>query len=207
MSANDWPVFLLLCLTMSGTPGPNSIYLVSRALCQGRAAAFVSLWGVAAGFTIHLAVAASGLAALLRTTPAAYEAVRWAGVAYLFWLAMKAWRPRPALHTVELAPVPPRRLFVMGLLTNVLNPQAALLYLTIFTQFVHPERGPVLGTSLLLGAVQILISLACNSGYIIAAAALGRAVDRRPGAVRVQRWIMGGVLGALALRLAVVAPR
>lgn len=207
MSWNEWSVFLLLCLTMSGSPGPNSIYLISRALCQGRAAAVVSLWGVATGFLVHLTVAASGLAAVLRATPGAHDAIRWAGVGYLLWLAVKAWRPRAALHTLELEPAAPRRLFAMGFFTNVLNPQAALLYLTIFSQFVHPERGPVLGLSLLLGVVQIGISVACNFAYILAAASLGGAVNRHPRAVRIQRWVMGSVLGALALRLAFMAPR
>lgn len=207
MSWNEWSVFLLLCLTMSSTPGPNMMYLVSRALCQGRAAAIVSLWGVAAGFLVHLTVAASGLAAVLRATPGAYDAIRWAGVAYLLWLAIKAWRPRAALHTTELAPAEPRRLFAMGFVTNLLNPQAALLYLTIFSQFIHPERGGVFTQSIVLGAVQIAISVACNLTVILAAASLGRSVNSHPHAVRLQRWIMGTVLGALALRLAVVAPR
>lgn len=207
MSWNEWSVFLLLCLTMSATPGPNMMYLTSRALCQGRAAAVVSLWGVAAGFLFHLTVAASGLTALLRATPGAYEAVRWAGVGYLLWLAVKAWRPRAALHTTELAPAAPRRLFVMGLVTNLLNPQAALLYLTIFSQFVRPDRGSVFAQSLVLGAGQVAISVGINYAAILAASALGRTVNTHPRAVQVQRWVMGGVLGTLALRLAVIAPR
>lgn len=207
MSWHEWSVFLLLCVTMSSTPGPNMMYLLSRALCQGRSAALVSLWGVAAGFLVHLTVAASGLAAVLHATPGAFDAIRWAGAAYLLWLAVKAWRPRAALHPTELAPATPRRLFAMGFVTNLLNPQAALLYLTIFSQFIHPERGGVLGQSLALGAVQIAISVACNLTVILVAASLGRSVNAHPRAGQIQRWVMGTVLGALALRLAVFAPR
>lgn len=208
MSASEWPVFLLMCLTMSLTPGPNMMYLTSRALCQGRAAAVISLWGVACGFLIHLTVAASGLAAVLRATPAAYQAIRYAGVAYLLWLAWKALRPAgPGLQTMQLAPAEPRQLFVMGFMTNALNPQAALLYLSIFSQFVHPERASVLGQGVMLGAVQITISFAVNLSFIFAAASLGRTLAEKPWGLKIQRWVMGSVLAALAMRLALVAPR
>ncbi|WP_415908398.1 LysE family translocator [Oleiharenicola sp. Vm1] len=208
MPANEWPVFLLMCVTMSLTPGPNMMYLTSRALCQGRGAALVSLGGVATGFLIHLTVAASGLAAVLRATPAAYDAIRYAGVAYLLWLAWRALRPGGgALQTSRLPDATPRQLFFMGFMTNALNPQAAFLYLSIFSQFIHPERGGVLGQSLVLGAVQISISFVCNAGLILAASALGRTVAEKPWGLKIQRWVMGGVLGALAVRLALVAPR
>jgi threonine/homoserine/homoserine lactone efflux protein len=208
MSGSEWPVFLLMCLTMSLTPGPNMMYLTSRALCQGRSAAVISLWGVATGFLIHLTVAASGLAAVLRATPAAYHGIRYAGVAYLLWLAWKALRPaRGGLQTVQLPAATPRQLFAMGFMTNALNPQAALLYLSIFSQFIHPERGGVLAQSVVLGAVQISISFAVNLALIFAAASLGRAVAEKPWGLKIQRWVMGSVLAALAMRLALVAPR
>ncbi len=201
-------MFLLMCLTMSLTPGPNMMYLTSRALCQGRAAAVISLWGVATGFLIHLTVAASGLAAVLRASPAAYAAVRYAGVAYLFWLAWKTLRPsRAGFQTVQLPPASPRQLFAMGFMTNALNPQAALLYLSIFSQFVRPERGPALAQGVVLGGAQIALSFALNLGYIGAAASLGRVLAEKPWGFKVQRWTMGAVLAALAVRLALVAPR
>lgn len=184
------------------------MYLTSRALCQGRAAAVISLWGVAAGFLIHLTVAASGLAAVLRATPAAYEAIRYAGVAYLLWLAWKALRPvRGGLHTSQLPPANSRQLFAMGFMTNALNPQAAMLYLSIFSQFVRPENGSVLAQGLVLGSVQITISFVCNLAVILVAGSLGRDVSERPWGLKIQRWLMGSVLAALALRLALVAPR
>jgi len=208
MLPSEWPVFLLMCVTMSLTPGPNMMYLTSRALCQGRSAAVLSLWGVAGGFLIHLTVAASGLAAVLRATPAAYTAIRYLGVAYLLWLAWKAVRPGGgALTPSQLPDASPRQLFVMGFMTNALNPQAALLYLSIFSQFIHPERGGLLTQALVLGAVQISISFGCNFAIILGASALGRAVAEKPWGLKIQRWIMGSVLGALAVRLALVAPR
>jgi threonine/homoserine/homoserine lactone efflux protein len=197
-----------MCVTMSLTPGPNMMYLTSRALCQGRGAAMISLGGVATGFLIHLTVAASGLAAALRASPGAYNAIRYAGVAYLLWLAWKALRPNgTALQTSQFPDVGPRQLFFMGFMTNALNPQAAFLYLSIFSQFIHPERGEVLAQSLMLGAVQISISFVCNAAIIGAASALARSIAEKPWGLRIQRWVMGSVLGALAVRLAFVAPK
>jgi threonine/homoserine/homoserine lactone efflux protein len=202
LTGNEWTLFLLLCLTMSLTPGPNMLYLSSRALCQGTRAAVISLGGTAAGFVLHTLLAATGVSALLRTTPLAFEVMRYAGAAYFFWLAWKIVRPGSGgFQALQLPAETPRRLFVMGFTVNALNPQAVLLYLSIFTQFVRPERGPVFAQGLVLGGAQLTISAAVNLLIICAAGGLSGWFARKPGAFRVQRVVMGGVLSVLALRL------
>ena len=202
LTGSEWTIFLLLCLTMSLTPGPNMLYLTSRALCQGPRAAVISLWGTAAGFVLHTLLAATGVSALLRTTPGALDVLRYAGAAYFFWLAWKIIRPGAGgFQTVPLPEETSGRLFRMGFTVNALNPQAVLLYLSIFTQFVRPERGSVLGQSLVLGGTQTVISFAVNLLIILAAGGLTGWFARKPGAFRVQRLAMGGVLAVLALRL------
>jgi threonine/homoserine/homoserine lactone efflux protein len=208
LTATEWALFATLCFTMSATPGPNMMYLTSRALCQGRAAALTSLWGVATGFLVHLALAASGLAALLNASPGALLAVRLAGAAYLLWLAWKIVRPAPGGWLAQQLPdASPRQLFVMGFTTNVLNPQAALLYLSIFSQFVRPERGAVLWQGAQLGAVQIAISVAVNATVILLSAQLAGRLAAKPWGWKIQRSVMGAVLGLLALRLALAGLR
>lgn len=201
LTGSEWTVFLLLCLTMSLTPGPNMLYLSSRALCQGTKAAVISLGGTATGFLLHTVLAASGVSALLRTMPLAFEVLRYAGAAYFFWLAWKIIRPGAGGFQAEQLPEEtPRRLFAIGFTVNALNPQAVLLYLSIFTQFVRPERGPVFTQGLVLGGVQISISMLVNLLIILAAGGLAGWFVRKPGAYQVQRLAMGGVL---ALRLVV----
>jgi threonine/homoserine/homoserine lactone efflux protein len=208
LTATEWAMFTALCFSMSATPGPNMVYLSSRALCQGQAAALTSLWGVATGFLVHLTVAATGLAAILNATPWALTGVRLAGVAYLLWLAWKTLRPaNGGWQTAQLPAAGPGRLFFMGFMTNVLNPQAALLYLSIFSQFVRPERGPVLRQGLQLGAVQIAISVAVNTAVILLAGRLAGWLAARPWGWKAQRGVMGSVLAALALRLALGGTR
>ncbi|HZF85416.1 MAG TPA: LysE family transporter, partial [Burkholderiaceae bacterium] len=93
LSLHDLLFFSLAALVLVLTPGPNMIYCVSRALCQGRAAGLVSLGGVLLGFVVHLLAAALGLTALLAAVPFAFDAIRLAGAAYLLWLAWQAVRP------------------------------------------------------------------------------------------------------------------
>ena len=85
--AHDLLIFAAACLLMVLTPGPNMIYLISRSICQGRAAGITSLVGVVAGFFVHMFAAAAGLTAVFLAVPMAYEALKWAGALYLLWMA------------------------------------------------------------------------------------------------------------------------
>lgn len=195
--------FALVALALVLTPGPNMIYCISRTLCQGRAAGMVSLGGVALGFVVHLLGASFGLSALLLAAPLAFTALKVAGALYLLWLAWQAVKPGglSPFETRALPHDPPRKLFLMGFMTNLLNPKVAMFYLSFFPQFLHPERGQVLLQSLSLGAVQIGVSLAINTVIIFFAAGLAVFLNRNITWMRVQRYVMGTVLGLLALRL------
>ncbi|MGY1857495.1 LysE family translocator [Modestobacter sp. SYSU DS0290] len=186
------------------TPGPNMIYLVSRSVTQGRRAGLVSLLGVAAGFLVYLAAATAGLATVFVAVPAAYTVLKLAGAAYLLYLAWQALRPGgvSAFAPRDLEPDRPRTLFLMGLVTNLLNPKIAVLYVSLLPQFIDPERGSVAVQSLVLGLVQIAIALTVNGLIVVFAGSLAGFLSTRPTWLRVQRWVMGGVLGALAVRLA-----
>lgn len=196
--------FAAVCLAMVLTPGPNMLYLISRSLCQGPAAGLVSLGGVALGFVFYMLCAAFGVTALLFAVPYAYDALRTAGAAYLAWMAFQALRPGGAspFQFRELPPDSPRKLFLMGLATNLLNPKVAMFYLALFPQFVDPAAGSVLAQTLTLGALQIAISIAGNATFALTAGAVSRFLIRRPLWARAQRWLMGLVLGGLAVRLA-----
>jgi threonine/homoserine/homoserine lactone efflux protein len=203
LSMNELAWFALVALALVLTPGPNMIYCISRTLCQGRAAGMVSLAGVALGFVVHLLGASFGLSALLLAAPVAFTALKVAGALYLLWLAWQAVKPSglSPFETRTLPHDPPRKLFLMGFMTNLLNPKVAMFYLSFFPQFLHPERGNVLLQSLSLGAVQITVSLAINTVIIFFAAGLAVFLNRNITWMRVQRYVMGTVLGLLALRL------
>ncbi|MBA3593054.1 MAG: LysE family translocator [Polaromonas sp.] len=196
-----WFAFVALALVL--TPGPNMIYCISRTLCQGRSAGMVSLGGVALGFVVHLLGASLGLTALLLAAPLAFTAIKVTGAVYLLWLAWQAVKPGglSPFETRALPHDPPRKLFLMGFLTNLLNPKVAMFYLSFFPQFLHPERGGLFLQSLTLGAVQIGVSVAVNTLLIFFAATMSVFLNRNVGWMRVQRYVMGTVMGLLALRL------
>lgn len=202
-SASHWLVFAAAALLMAVTPGPNMVYLISRSLCQGRSAAVMSWLGVALGFTVHMVCAAVGLTALFMAVPLGYELLKLVGALYLLWLAWQAVRPG-ARSPFEPRPLPaesPRRLFSMGLLTSVLNPKVAVFYLSVLPQFVVPGQGSVLAQSLVLGTTQVAIGSTVNLLVALSAAGVSRWFAQRRLWLAVQRYVMGLVLGALAVRL------
>ena len=196
--------FALLCLGLVLTPGPNMMYLVSRSICQGRRAGLVSLGGVGLGFLVYMLAAACGITALLFAVPLAYDGLRLAGAAYLLYLAWQALKPggRSPFQVRDLPVDSNRRLFAMGFVTNLLNPKAAMLYLSLLPQFIDPARGNVLTQSLALGCLQIIISLSLNALIATAAGTIAAFLGSRPSWMVVQRWLMGTVLAGLGLRMA-----
>lgn len=195
---------LAVALGMVLTPGPNMMYLVSRSITQGRRAGVISLGGVAVGFLFYLVAANLGLSLVFVAVPQLYLAVKLAGAAYLGWLAWKALRPggTSVFAPHQLDPDSPRRLFAMGLVTNLLNPKIAVLYLSLIPQFVDPAAGNILLQGFLLGGVQIFVALTVNLMIVLAAGTLATFLGRRPSWLRMQRYLMGTVLGALAVKLA-----
>jgi len=207
--AKTWIAFTLVCLGMALTPGPNMLYLVSRSICQGRWAGIVSLIGTAAGFVVYLLCAALGISALLLAAPIAYDVLRFGGAVYLAWLAWQAIRPGGAspFQVRALPKDSPAKLVAMGFVTNILNPKAAMLYLSLLPQFIRPEHGGVFAQSLTLGLTQIAISLTVNGAICAAAGTIAALLTARPGFATAQRWLMATVLGGLAVRMATEARR
>ncbi len=193
-----------VALGMVLTPGPNMMYLVSRSITQGRRAGMISLAGVAVGFLCYLSAASLGLSAVFLAVPGVYAAVKLAGAGYLAWLAWRALRPGgvSVFAPQPLAVDSPRRLFTMGVVTNLLNPKIAVMYLSLIPQFVDVRAGHVVVQGFALGGVQVAVSLAVNLVLVLAAAAIAAFLGRRPAWLRVQRALMGTVLGVLAVKLA-----
>ena len=196
----------LISLGMVLTPGPNMIYLISRSICQGRTAGLISLGGVALGFVVYMVCAALGITALVMAVPFAYDALRLGGALYLMYLAWQAVKPggRSPFQVRDLPKDSPRKLVTMGLVTNLLNPKVAVMYLSLLPQFIDPNgHGSVLVQSLALGSLQIVISVSVNAVIACMAGSIAVFFVTRPGWQVLQRWLMGSVLMGLAVRMAV----
>ncbi len=179
------------------------IYLVSRSISQGRTAGYVSMAGTFCGFIIYMLLAVFGITAMLMAVPFAYDALRIGGALYLLFLAWQAVKPggKAVFDVRELPKDSPAKLFSMGFLTNLLNPKAAVLYLSLLPQFIDPKAGNVLGQLLLLGVTQICVSMTVNGSFIYAGGAVAKFLGTRPSWIKAQRWLMATVLGGLAVKL------
>lgn len=191
-----------VALAMVLTPGPNMVYLVSRSVSQGRRAGLVSLGGVALGLVVYVVATNLGLAVLFAAVPALYLVIKIAGAGYLLWLAVSALRGTTRVFEVgRLQQDSSRRLFTMGLLTNLLNPKMAVMYISIIPQFVDPAAGSILLQGLMLGGVQILVGVSVNALIVVGAGSIAQFLAIRPTWMKMQRYVMGTVLGLLAVRL------
>jgi threonine/homoserine/homoserine lactone efflux protein len=197
-------LFAVACLALTATPGPDMLLIASRSLSQGRASGFATLAGIQVGTYCHALAAAFGLSQLFLAVPLAYDVVRYAGAAYLLYLAWKSFRATATRFATT--PGLPRHsataVFRQGLLTNLLNPKMALFVLALFPQFVRPEAGSVAVQIMLLATVLNLIGVVVNGAVILMASRLGRAFVGRNRPYRWPQFLLGAVFAGLALRLA-----
>ncbi|MBO0867291.1 MAG: LysE family translocator [Micromonosporaceae bacterium] len=198
----------LTALGMVLTPGPNMMYLVSRSVSQGPVAGLVSLGGTAAGFAIYMTLANLGLAVVFVAVPWLYIGFKAVGAGYLAYLAWQA--VKPGGHGIFEARELPRdsrwRLFRMGLVTNLLNPKTAIIYLALIPQFINPGRGSTIAQGFALGAIQVGVSLTVNAAIIMAAGSVSGLLRLKPRWTVWQRRITGSLLGTVAVMLAREVP-
>ncbi|MBV8156296.1 MAG: LysE family translocator [Dyella sp.] len=199
--------FLAVGGLLAITPGPNMVYVMARSVSQGTRAGLISLSGVMLGYLTYMLGAALGISALFLAIPGAARVLATAGTLYLLYLAWKTLGPggRSPLQVEVTAAERPRRLFAMGAMTSLLNPKLALVFLSILPQFIDYQAGDVLTQSLKLG---VALTAAFASVNALVAVLSGRAAAMMNGQQRwllVQRWLVGGLLLLLGLKMALDA--
>jgi threonine/homoserine/homoserine lactone efflux protein len=202
-------LFAIACLALTATPGPDMLLIASRSASQGRSAGFATYIGIAAGTYCHALAAAFGLSQLFLAAPIAYDIVRYAGAAYLAYLAWRAFRSdgMSLAPSAGLSRYSQGQIFGQGLLTNLLNPKMALFVLALFPQFVRPDLGSVAGQVLILATVLNLIGFVVNGLVILTASRIGRAFSQRARFRRAPQIFLGTVFAGLAARLAFAGQR
>lgn len=151
------------------TPGPNMAYLAVIAATEGRRAGYAAVAGVATGLTLVGLAAAFGLAALIAAEPLAYQTLRWGGVVFLLWLAWDGWRGGGQASEHAEAGSSYLRFFGRGLITNLLNPKAALFYLAVLPGFLTPAAA--MADVVVLSGIYVAVATAVHAGLVTAAGA------------------------------------
>lgn len=191
------PAFILTATLIELTPGPNMAWLALVAATEGRRPGYAAVAGVALGLSLIGIAAAFGLAALIAATPALYQALRWGGVLYLFWLAWDGWRDADGGAGAGDGGITLARAFRRGLVTNLLNPKAAVFYIAVLPGFTEPGA-PVLGETLILTAAYVTVATLIHAG-IVTLAGSANALLGDPRRSRVVRRVLSAALALVAL--------
>lgn len=207
-----WPVFstfLLASLAVGAAPGPGMMFAVARGLGQGRLAGLVSVLGLSAGSFLLCLTAAFGVAAVIAASELAYDLLRYAGAAYLVYLALRTLIRGGALPgraaAAEQDSLP--RIFRQALITNIMNPKSGLFYLSFVPPFTDPERGSVLAQFILLGIIFNVMGNSINLAVAFFFGHIGDWLSRHPRIWRGQQWFTATVFCAIAAQLVLLQRR
>jgi len=204
---NQYLLFFIGMALMVMAPGPDFMNVVGQSLRGSFRNGLLSAVGVGAGSCVHVIAAILGLSAILLSSALTYEAVRWAGAAYLILLGIRSLFSRSSGESTNvsdhaLSNRPINRAFRKGFLVNVLNPKAAITFMAFMPQFVHPEKGQVWLQFLMLGVITIVF--ACGWFCSVAAAVhfAGSKIRENRTLWQIQEKVTGCILVVLGLRLA-----
>lgn len=196
-----WPVdpsvilpFLVAVSLIELTPGPNMGWLALVAMRRGRVAGFAAVAGVTLGLAVWMVAAAFGLTSVLLAFPWLFQAVRWAGVLFLLWLAWEAWREPvtdagagPDLRSL-------RGLFLRGLTGNLLNPKAAVFYVALLPTFMRPDHGAPLTQALALGSLHLVVAVIVHVLIVLGGSGAKGAVLKRVQGPALRAVMAGGLV-------------
>jgi threonine/homoserine/homoserine lactone efflux protein len=191
-------LFSLAAFALAVVPGPAVTYIVTQSVDKGRRAGLVSALGVATGGLVHVLAATIGLSALIASSATAFTVVKLVGAAYLIVVGIRRILERDPEETQEASPPAPlQKLYVQGVVVNVLNPKTALFFLAFLPQFVDPGRGAVAPQIAALGVLFVAIALCSDTVYALAADVIAGRLRRHGAGAKIRRYVSGGIFIAL----------
>ena len=191
MPFNELVVYIIFVVGFALTPGPNMMLCLTYTFEYGRKEGWATAAGVVSAFIVHITAIILGLTTLLIATPHALDVLRYCGIAYLFYLAVRnlkivQWKaPEDADESTGL-----REFFIKGLIGNLLNPGSLFLYFSLIPQFIHPARGHILEQNLFLGVIQMLGSFITNCTIIFFAGYVSETFFKNK---KYQQWVRYGM--------------
>jgi threonine/homoserine/homoserine lactone efflux protein len=197
-------VFAAAAFLLLITPGPAVLYIVTRSVEQGRRAGLISVLGICTGTLAHVAAAALGISALLVTSPHAFNVLRYLGAAYLIVLGIRTLSKRDTeIGAVGIPRASRRRIFVQGVIVNLLNPHTALFFFAFLPQFVDPSKGRVPVQIVMLGLLFVLMSAMTDAVWAVGTGTAGNWIKGNRRLQQAQRYVAGCALIGLGAAAAV----
>ncbi len=195
--------FTAATLLLAATPGPDMTLSISRALSQGKAAAFFVVIGTSLGCVVHTLLVAFGISALITASPTAFMVLKTGGAAYLFWLAVQAIRYGSSLSVkkVEDTGASAMANISTGLWVNLLNPKVIIFFMTFLPQFVTANDPAVTQKLLFLGFFFIVAAMPVNMLVILTAAWLSGWLQRKKSVMRGIDYTFAGVFSIFAVKI------
>lgn len=187
--------FALTSFLIELTPGPNMTYLALVAARDGRRSGFATVAGVAIGLAVIGAIAAFGVAELVQSSRFLYEALRWAGVLFLLYLAWEGWTLSAQGTAGEKQS--DGRYFMRGFVANLLNPKAAAFYIAVLPTFIDATK-PILPQTVSLTAIYVAVATLIHGAIVVLAGAL-QPVLNNPGREQVARRVLSALLAGVAI--------
>jgi threonine/homoserine/homoserine lactone efflux protein len=204
MGIVNFPTFLMAGILLNLTPGTDTMYILGRSISQGKRAGICSALGIGSGCLVHTMLAAFGLSVIIARSPFAFNAVKLAGAAYLLYLGIRLLVAKPSLafvtgggETTGLG-----KIYVSGILTNVLNPKVALFFLAFLPQFVDPHHAASAVPFLILGLTFIFTGTTWCLLLAIFASAMSKQIRRTPS---IKTWLdrlTGSLFVAIGIKIA-----
>ncbi len=194
--------FLGASVALTLAPGPDNIFIMTQGVTRGRKPAMITALGMCSGISVHTTAAAFGISAVFYSSVIAFNVVKYAGAAYLLFLAYKTLKDRTTIKLSLADDRPAPALFKRGFIMNVLNPKVAMFFLAFLPQFVTPSTGYFPLRMLLLGFIFMVqaVIIFCLIGYF--SGTIGSVILARPKIAKYFDWLTAGVFASLGVKLA-----
>lgn len=205
LGIQNLPLFIVSGLILNVTPGPDMLYVATRSAAQGRGAGVVSALAISTGGLVHTLAAAAGLSALIVYSPVAFQAIKWAGAAYLIYLGVGSFRrAEPAEGRTAGLRAPLGQVFRQGVLISVLNPKVILFFLAFLPHFADPDSGRFAVQIVCLGLIFNTGGTMVNTAVALLFGVAGEWFSRR-GYHKFQSRLTGCIMIVLGVGLAAFA--
>lgn len=196
-------LFTSASLLLALAPGPDNIFVLTQSALKGRLVGLVVTLGLCTGLIVHTSAVALGVAAVFQASALAFNLLKYAGAAYLLYLAWGAFRAGASVLSSESdQEISLARYYLRGIVMNVTNPKVSIFFLAFLPQFTRPEQGHLPLQMLVLGAVFILATLLVFGAISLLAGVLGQWLRRSARAQQLLNKTAAVVIAALALKLA-----